>query len=78
MNYSQEWCIENMHSEDWDARVNVAKHIESSHLIKMINDKDWQIRSVVARRIDKKNALLMSVFDEDEYIRELAWKNVMR
>jgi hypothetical protein len=58
-------------------RVIIAQRIDSSYLPQMMNDEDWQVRTEVAQRIDKKNALLMSVIDEDKWIREIAWKNAM-
>jgi hypothetical protein len=125
LEYSQEWCMENINHKDYWTRYDVAKHIDisylpqmmndgswsircnvsrridisylpkmindesadvryevarrihSTHLPQMMNDENWDVRCEVAKRIDKKNALLMSAFDEIEMVRKLAWNNVM-
>jgi hypothetical protein len=75
--YSQEWCIKNMHNEDYWTRYQIAHYIEISYLPQMMNDKHWHIRYEVARRIDKRNAFIMSALDEHQTVRECAWNNVM-
>jgi hypothetical protein len=53
MNYSQEWCVENMCHEHWLVRYEVAKRIDKKNALLMSAlDEDEKVREIAL-----KNAL---------------------
>jgi hypothetical protein len=66
-----------MNDEEYVIRSIIAQRIDPSYLIQMMYDESQIVRYDVARRIDKKNALLMSALDDNKYVRETAWNNVL-